>query len=151
MPVFKKIVVPVDGSAPSNAAAALAISIGRDQKAQIVFLNVCETARIIAMMSTPAVGADPSLALTAEKEAGDQALAQSRDAATAGGISFETKQMEGGSVDTILSVADSTGADLIVIGSHGRGGIARAVLGSVAEGVMRRSRVPVLITHVAAP
>jgi nucleotide-binding universal stress UspA family protein len=151
MPVFKKIIVPLDGSSPSEAAAALAVSIARDQKAQLVFLNVCEVARIVAMMSTPAVGADPSIALDAEREIGRRALEAAAASAKQSGVSFETMQQDGGSSDMILAVAGAVGADLIVIGSHGRGGIARAIIGSVAEAVMRHSKIPVLVTHVAAP
>jgi nucleotide-binding universal stress UspA family protein len=151
MPVFKKIVVPLDGSAPSEAAATLAISIGRDQGAHLVFLNVCEVARIVAMLSSPTVGVDPSTALEAEREIGRAALERAAAAAKRGGVSHETTQRDGGSSDTVLAVADAVRADLIVIGSHGRGGIARAIIGSVAEAVMRHAKIPVLITHVAAP
>lgn len=57
----------------------------------------------------------------------------------------ETVTLTGQPVSGILDCADSVCADLIVMGSHGRGGIRRALLGSVAEGVLRRANVPVMI------
>jgi nucleotide-binding universal stress UspA family protein len=50
----------------------------------------------------------------------------------------------------ILTIADSLKADIIVMGSHSRTGLARVILGSVAESVLRRAKVPVLIVPVAA-
>lgn len=150
MSLFKRILVPVDGSAPSDAAVALAIRIARDQDARLIFAHVCEVAKIAAMVSAPAVGVDPSYAIDAEREAGDEALHRAGQNARAGAIECETVLEDGGSIDTILDIGKRNGADLIVIGSHGRGGISRALLGSVAEGLLRKSTVPVLVTRVHA-
>jgi len=49
--------------------------------------------------------------------------------------------------DQILSVSEKIGADLVVVGSHGRTGLRRALMGSIAERVVRLSRVPVLTVH----
>jgi nucleotide-binding universal stress UspA family protein len=150
MSVFKKIVVPVDGSAPSKAAADLAVRLASDQGADLVFVSVCETERIIAMMSTPAIGADPSLAIDAEREACKRVLDEVGKLAVPASCNVQSFLDEGNSVDCILQTVQRSKADLIVMGSHGRGGIARAVVGSVAEGVMRHAKTPVLILHVAA-
>ncbi len=147
MSLFKKIVVPVDGSPPSDAAVALAIRLARDQDARLLFVHVCETAKIAAMVSAPAVGVDPSYALDAEREAGEDALRRAGASALAGSVQSESMLEDGGSVDSIVSIAKRQAADLIVIGSHGRGGIARALLGSVAEGVLRHSDIPVLVSR----
>lgn len=147
MSIFKKLFVPVDGSAPSDAAVDLALRVARDQKADVTFAHVLEVAKIIAMTAVPTAGVDPSYALTAEREAGEDAVRKAMDAAEKVGIRAESLLEEGGCVDTILDMAGRTGADLIVMGSHGRGGIARALLGSVAEGVLRRADVPVLVTR----
>jgi nucleotide-binding universal stress UspA family protein len=147
MSTFRKIIVPVDGSPPSDEAVKLAIIVARDQRAKLVFFHVIEVARIVAMTSVPAIGVDPSFALSAERQAGEDALARALAAAKAAGIDASTLMEEGGSVDSIIEAAEQGHADLIIIGSHGRGGIARALLGSVAEGVLRRAGVPVLVTR----
>src|SRR5215472_8945267 len=149
--MFKKILVPVDGSDPSDAAVSLAIRIARDQDATIVFVHVCEIAKIAATIGGPAIGVDPSYAFEAEREWGDQTLRRALDRAGNVGVSADTCLEEGSSVTTILDVAREQHADLIVIGSHGRGGIARAVLGSVAEGLLRRSHIPVMVTRATHP
>jgi nucleotide-binding universal stress UspA family protein len=66
-------------------------------------------------------------------------------------IALETMLVDGDPVDEILRVARTKGVDTIVIGSHSRIGMQRWFLGSVAEGVMRGSTVPVLVVHSVAP
>jgi len=148
MSLFKKILVPVDGSEPSDAAVALAIRLARDQEARLLFVHVCEVAKIAAMVSAPAVGVDASYAIDAEREAGKDALRRAGASALAGTVQSESILEDGGNVDSIVDIAKRQAADLIVIGSHGRGGIARALLGSVAEGVLRHSDIPVLVTRI---
>ena len=147
MSMFKKILVPVDGSEPSNAAVSLAIRLARDQEASIAFVHVCEVAKIAAMVGGPTIGVDPSYALEAEREWGDQTLRRALDRAGSGGVDADTCLEEGPSVTTILEVARDQHADLIVMGSHGRGGITRVLLGSVTEGVLRHTHIPVMVTR----
>ena len=147
MSMFNKVLVPVDGSAPSEAAVSLAISVARDQDATVVFVHVCEVAKIAALAGGPTIGVDPSYALEAERDWGDQTLRRALDRAADAGVSAETYLEEGPSVMTILEVACDQHADLIVMGSHGRGGISRILLGSVTEGVLRQTRIPVMVTR----
>jgi nucleotide-binding universal stress UspA family protein len=148
MSMFKKILVPVDGSAPSDAAVKLALRLAHDQDANLVFLHVSEVAKIAAMISSTAVCVDPSPALDAELAAGQDALSRAETNARTSAIPAESILVEGASADSIVKTAKRNGADLIVMGSHGRGGIQRALLGSVAEGVLRHSSVPVLVARV---
>jgi len=60
-------------------------------------------------------------------------------------VHASTCRAEGEPIEEIERLAAQTGADLIVMGSHGRSGIARAVMGSVAEGVVRRAPIPVIV------
>jgi|SRR5579864_5513472 len=150
MSMFKRILIPVDGSAPSDAAVDLGIIFAADQHAELGFVHVCDMARMAALVSGAGmVATDPSPMFSAEREFG-QALLHSavEKAAARAGAHAMTFYEEGGCVDAILGVAERWNADLIIVGSHGRGGIARALLGSVAEGVLRRARVPVLVMHV---
>jgi len=150
--MFKRILVPVDGSEPSDAAVALAANLAVEQSAQLAFAHVCDIARIAALVSGGGMlPMDPSIAVEAEKGAGLSILADAvKTAARSSGIQAETFFEEGPIVDTTLGIAKRWKADLIVIGSHGRGGIARALLGSVTEGVMRHASIPVLVMHVTA-
>ncbi len=72
-------------------------------------------------------------------------LDQAQSAAAGAGVDASTTVVHGEVIEAILNLAKERGADLIVMGSHGRSGIERALLGSKAEGMMRRSRIPVLI------
>jgi nucleotide-binding universal stress UspA family protein len=151
--MFKRILIPVDGSEPSDAAVLFGANLAAEQGAQLAFAHVCDIARIAALVSgggmVPII--NPSIAVEAERNAGASILQEAvKNAARSSGVNAETFFEEGANVDTILSIAKNWRADLIVIGSHGRGGIARALLGSVAEGVMRRASVPVLVMHVTA-
>jgi nucleotide-binding universal stress UspA family protein len=148
MALFKKILVPVDGSEPSDSAVALAIRVAHDQDAKLLFLHVSEVAKIAAMVSSTAVCVDPSPALDAEQAAGEDALRRAETKAGKSAVAVESLLVKGASADAILKISHQEGADLIVMGSHGRGGIQRALLGSVAEGVLRHSTVPVMIARV---
>jgi nucleotide-binding universal stress UspA family protein len=148
MSLFKKILVPVDGSEPSDAAVALAVRLAQDQSAKLVFLHVSEVAKIAAMVSSTAICVDPSPALDAEQAAGEVALHRAESAARKGAVAAESLLVQGASADAIIKTSSQSGSDLIVLGSHGRGGIQRALLGSVAEGVLRQSTVPVLVARV---
>jgi nucleotide-binding universal stress UspA family protein len=72
-------------------------------------------------------------------------------ASEAGALEVETVVVEGNPASEIVRVAAERGIDLIVLGSHGRGGISRAILGSVADKVMRTAACPVLIVAHGGP
>lgn len=140
--MFRRLLVPIDGSPPSNAAVTLAVDLARDQRAQVIFAHATEVLaeQYAAWEGAAEVPSDP-----AERIVTKQMLDQARSAATEAGVDASTTVVHGEVIDAILNLAEERGVDLIVMGSHGRSGIARALVGSKAEGVMRRSRVPVLI------
>jgi nucleotide-binding universal stress UspA family protein len=72
-------------------------------------------------------------------------LAKSLEAHRAEGVTLEGKLVAGAPVEAVLEVAKDVGAEYIVIGTHGRTGVARFVIGSVAERLVRLSTVPVLV------
>jgi nucleotide-binding universal stress UspA family protein len=147
--VFHNILVPVDGSAPSDSAAALAVKVAADEKATITFAHVVEVAKLAAVASSSSM--DPTFAVDAARTAGQEILDAARAKASSATLSISTVLLEGDTVSAILDQARDREVDLIIVGSHGRGGIQRAILGSVAEGILRRSPVPVLVTHAPAP
>lgn len=145
--MFAKIVVPVDGSEPSNAAVALAVRLATELAAELIFVHAVELNKIAAM--TGPTNIDPSFAIDAASKAGADILAEAKQTADAAGVRATCEQPEDDSVASILDVVRRTKADLVAMGSHGRSGVARLLLGSVAEGVLRQGRVPVLICHAS--
>jgi nucleotide-binding universal stress UspA family protein len=146
MPLFRSLLVPVDGSDPSNAARTLAVKLAADTNATLVFVNVVESDKIIASVMPGQGFADPTPAIDSLRAAGTEMLKDAVATATAAGVKATSELLEGDCIETVLSCAASHAVDCIVIGSHGRSGLQRLMLGSVAEGVLRHSTVPVLVT-----
>jgi nucleotide-binding universal stress UspA family protein len=146
MPLFQSLLVPVDGSDPSNAARALAIRLAADTHATLIFVNVVESDKVIASVMPGQGFADPTPAIDSMRAAGTEMLKESVAAASVAGVKATSELLEGDCIETVLSCAAAHAVDCIVIGSHGRSGLQRLMLGSVAEGVLRHSTVPVLVT-----
>jgi nucleotide-binding universal stress UspA family protein len=149
MPVFRSLFVPIDGSEPSDAATALALKLAADQNAAMTFVNVVEVDKVLASVLPGQGYSDPAPAIDAMRAAGNDMLKNAVGQAQSAGIKARSELIEGNCVPCIIEAAKTAGADLIVIGSHGRGGLTRLVLGSVAEGVLRHCSIPVLITKAS--
>ena len=147
MAIFSKILVPVDGSPPSDGALKLALALAKDQGATLTAVHVVETNRIVATMGTGSYGVDPTPVIKALRSAGESILSVAQERAQAENVPATGELFEGDSVMLILDRCKSAGSELIVMGSHGRSGIARMLFGSVAEGVLRQSTVPVLVVR----
>ena len=143
--MFKDILVPVDGSAPSDAAVKLAAKVAAGEHAKVTFAHVVEIGKLAAMAAPSSL--DPAFALDAARTAGEELLARAKASAASAHLKVATILLEGDTVEALLDLTRSQTFDLIIVGSHGRGGISRAILGSVAEGILRRASIPVLVTH----
>lgn len=132
---LQTILVPIDYSACSTYAFEVAHSLAREQHGKIILLHVLEP--------IPEAG-EALLAYSFEDSRVDEARKELDAIACAPPIPIERKLLRGDVVDQILQVAAESSADLIVIGTHGRRGVAHFLLGSVAEGVVRRAECPVL-------
>lgn len=146
---YKRILVPVDGSPTSakglKAAIKLAAAGNGRARARLRLLLVVEEFGVFA---APETGADIGPILAAMKAGGRRTLARIERSARAAGVHPETALVEnfsGRVADAIVKEAKRWRADLIVMGTHGRRGVKRALLGSDAELVVRYSRVPVLL------
>jgi nucleotide-binding universal stress UspA family protein len=138
-----RILVPVDLSELSERALAYAVELAEKFAAQLTILYVvAEPASVLPdmMMPVPVAGADLD-DLTA---AGRQSLAELIAAKGLGRLNPRADVRAGSAEEEILEAAADTHADLIVIGTHGRGGLAHLFLGSVAEKVIRSAPCPVL-------
>ena len=142
---YKRILVPVDGSPTSAKGLQEAIKLAKGTRARLRLLHVVEE---YAAFAAPEVGVNIGPLLDAMKSAGRKTLARIGLRARRAGVRAETALVEnfGGRVaDTIVQQAKRWRADLIVIGTHGRRGLQRALVGSDAELVVRYSPVPVLL------
>ncbi|MDZ7708568.1 MAG: universal stress protein [Trueperaceae bacterium] len=134
--MFTKILVPTDFS--SSADAAIALARENFPNAACRLLHVLDPKRV----ADPLAGAAP---VRAEREALASELAARLDEVARDG---DERVVEvGAPVEVILADAEAWRADLIVMGTHGRTGLAHFLNGSVAERVVRRARRPVLIAH----
>lgn len=136
-----KILVAVDGGDLTERITAYALRIAAN--ASVYFLCAVDPERMIK--DSVAIVFDDDNRRSAVIEAAQKVVDQCAAAARDAGIAAEALVIAEPAVQGILHVADRIGADLIVMASHGRQGLARAVLGSVAEGVARQANVPVLL------
>jgi nucleotide-binding universal stress UspA family protein len=149
--MYQKILVPFDGSPPSEHGLREAIRLASELRAALTILNVVDdfqvlqTAGVEGGLYTPDMIA---LLNAGSKELIDHAVALAGSMGVdAQGISVEVAG--GPCSDEIISQAGKLGADLIVMGTHGRRGLGRAILGSDAERVVRTADVPVLLVRGA--
>jgi nucleotide-binding universal stress UspA family protein len=132
MVMFKKLMVPLDGSSQSAVALPLARTLAKVTGAAIVLLR---------MIPEQLLDADP----VARTEAEDT-LARIAKELSGAGVRVHTAVPAGGNpAAEIVAAVRREGADLVVMATHGRSGVARAVLGSVAERVVAESPVPVVL------
>jgi len=142
--MFKKILVPTDGSSQAVIAAKTAAQLAKSQGAQVIGVYVIDPFPYIGIGDASAVGLQAYL--TEAKAAAGQALDAVGRACEAEGVTFAGDTIERNVVyEGIIETAEAEGCDLIVMGSHGRQGIKALILGSVAQKVLTHAKVPVLI------
>jgi universal stress protein A len=141
---FTRILVPTDFSAPSDAALATAKEVAERYRASIHLLHVLEDPYSTAAFATEVYGyLPPGLRESWQRDA-EQRLAALLPPAERTRYGGSITVTFGSPARTIIEHAAETGSDLIVMGTHGRGGMAHLLLGSVAERVVRTARCPVL-------
>lgn len=140
MAKVKTILVPVDFEPASDRALALAREIGEPVGAKIVLVHVCDTLPYVYPDMPPAFVAETAAAM---RQAAEKSLAEY--AAKNGGPDAILR--EGKAWSGLLDAIDELSPWLVVMGTHGRRGVKRLVLGSVAERVVRESKVPVVTVH----
>jgi nucleotide-binding universal stress UspA family protein len=150
--MYKHVLVAVDGSDTSNLALREAIKLAKEQQAKLRLVHVVDESPAY-MSIDDATAADPGLIETIRKAlraTGEKVLWQCNAVVRESGLEADStmKIVEalGPRIhDAIEEEATQWPADLIVIGTHGRRGFRRLVLGSVAEGLVRISTKPVLL------
>ena len=139
------VLVPVDDSDPSTSAIEFAATEHPDAK--ITALHVIDTRSFYASGGLEGGMIDYDAVMSAHESRAESLLEEARDQAGAHGVEIETDQVIGQVSRSILEYAEEHDVDHIVIGSHGRKGATRILLGSVAERVTRRSPVPVTVVR----
>jgi nucleotide-binding universal stress UspA family protein len=145
--MYRRILVPVDGSKTAALGLREAIRLARNQRAKVRLVHVVDKMAIIGVTE---VGMNPRPVLARLARSGRALLERARQAAKKAGVEAETALHEPVAkrvADTVLGEAKKWRADLIVMGTHGRRGVRRMVLGSDAEQVLRLADVPVLLVR----
>ena len=145
--IYSRILAPIDGSETAQIGVQEAIKIARDQGAQLLFVYVVDT-HVVAM--DPYGTVNSGEIIESLRAYGAQVLAKAREDAIAQGVDAQIETTESIAArpgDAIVRCAKTWGADLIVMGTHGRRGVSHLLLGSDAELVVRTSPAPVLLVR----
>ncbi|ODR83316.1 stress response protein [Haladaptatus sp. W1] len=142
--MYDRILVPTDGSEETTCVIAHAAELAEAHGAELHAIYVINSSTFASLpMESSWEGVSDML-----EEEGKSALEDARRVAEEYDVSLTTHLLEGPPNKEIVRYAELDGFDLIVMGTHGRGGIDRLLLGSVAERVVRASTVPVLTVRV---
>lgn len=144
--MYKRILAPVDGSSTSDFALREAIKFVIDQKAGLRIIHVIED--VVPVWDVELLNINEIR--EALRQTGERVLAKTEAVARDAGIKAETRLIEstppGARIASVIAAeAKAWPADMIVIGTHGRRGVDHLLMGSVAEGVVRISPVPVML------
>jgi nucleotide-binding universal stress UspA family protein len=146
--MYQRILVPVDGSPTSTCGLDEAIKLAKLTGASLRLIHGVDALTYTTGLLPSAYYAD---AVPLENTAvGEQILEQARSRAQASGVKVDTllfSSLLPRVAEMVIAQAKDWGADLIVIGTHGRHGVKRVLLGSDAEQIIRMAPVPVLLVR----
>jgi len=144
---LSKILCPTDYSSTSDNAVRYAVEFARKVGAYVRFIHILTTANPIEKITT---GTDDSTAPLEEDDVLPESFSAILMAEKQKGLSADIRVLKGDAPKVIAEQASTWGADLIIMGSHGRSGLQRLIMGSVAEEVFRSSDIPVLLVKQEA-
>lgn len=140
--MFKKILCPVDFSKTSMYAAENAIKFAIENKSEITFIHVMDVQALQGVSDLSIGGIDDMRVLMEEEKPLLRKLKEKCDEAK---IKVKTIMTHGDPVGGILDALNKGDYDLVIMGTKGKSGLTRLVVGSIAEAVLRRSDRPVLL------
>jgi nucleotide-binding universal stress UspA family protein len=149
---YQRILVPVDGSPTSNAGLREAIRLAKGQGASLQLVHVADQ-HYLTMVGIEGASAIDEL-MASVTQAGKRILRNAERVVRKEGLEPSSVLLEtltGPAADPIVRQARKWGAHLIVIGTHGRRGVRRLLMGSDAEQIVRNSLVPVLLVRAPGP
>ena len=149
--MYKKILIATDGSELAGRALEHGLKLAKLVGAEVTILTVTEPAAVVgagyASIAGTMIDPMPEL-IQAQEDAAKQVLSVAETAAQAAGVTAKTRLIDNSfPAEGIVAAAAEISADLIVMGSHGRRGIGRLLLGSQTSNVLAHSKVPVLVTR----
>ncbi|MEO6062275.1 MAG: universal stress protein [Thermoflexales bacterium] len=157
--MFKKIFVPLDGSTFAEAALRHAETLARCFASELILVQVVSGVEQTVFVNPPVEyesghydpmwSAHQLMARVPNPLVGlaEEYLLETARTLEADGFRVQTEVMEGNVADALLNRIESIGADAVVMCTHGRGGLSRALLGSVADRVSHHTSVPVLLVR----
>ncbi len=148
MLILRTVLCPTDFSDVSARAETYAAALARHYDASLHLLHVDPPMPVMAPYGE--IPVDARL-FEEQREVAEAELVKAGERARAGGLTVETTMKGGHPAREILALADRAQADMLVIGTHGRGGVEHLLLGSVAEKIMRKASCPVLVVPPGAP
>lgn len=142
--MYKKILVPLDGSELAEAVLPHAEALAKSENAELVIL------RVPNIPAGEYIALDPVVASTIRKDIREEAskyVNEKVDLLKKDHIKATGLTKEGSVPDTILEVAEETQADMIAMSTHGRTGVKRWLMGSVADKIVHHTHIPVMLIH----
>ncbi len=141
---MKQILIATDGSPSAQEAVDVGLELAKEQGADVTFVHVADPDEFHGGR----VGTVP-VTHGEEVDESETVLKAAAEAAEEAGVTYALERIAGETVNTIVALADTKNADLIVLGSRGRNALASALLGSVSHGVLRHASRPVLVVKTA--
>ncbi len=148
--MYKRILVPLDGSATSKLGLAEAARLAKSHGSRLRLLHVVDE---LVLVTSPEAPVEIGDLIEVLKEDGRKLLDEGEAIARKHGVKAENSLVEtfgGRAADAIVAEAKKWRADLIVLGTHGRRGMKRLVMGSDAEEVVRSAASPVLLVRAGS-
>ncbi|MBN1643618.1 MAG: universal stress protein [Dehalococcoidales bacterium] len=154
--MFQRILVPLDGSRLSTQAVPFAVEIAKRFSAEVVLVRVLAPSSVTTVLQSNGKktnGTDDIIAQEVPFKDVDNVANAKRylvnwsQSIKSQGVKSSYQVTVGTPAKSIMDLADSQGISLIVMMSHGRGWFKRAIMGSVADAILRGSKVPVLVVR----
>ena len=153
--MYKEILVPLDGSELSASSIPTARQLAQALGARIHLLQITTQTEEFAVMRGAefgTMGSDYSQqvldeVLTAQRDRIERYLSEVGDDLTSVGLNVTKAVEDGQPAEKIVEYAEASGIDLIIMSTHGRGGVRRFLVGSVTDKVIRSTHLPVLVIH----
>jgi nucleotide-binding universal stress UspA family protein len=155
--VYERLLVALDGSPAAEEVLPHAEALAGAFSSQVILLHATISAETLiaetaagetAVGPVVATPVDPTPILEADRSTAVEYLEPVARRLRDRGVKAETEYPQGPASDVIVERADALGASLILMTTHGRGGLGRVVFGSTADSVLRHTRVPVLLVRI---